>query len=79
MTRELVTLVLCSTVAFLLGYGYYGCFRSGSLTIRGRTCRRDREPIEYWFGMVIGAFAFLVLASVTVLMAFLLFMDLFRR
>ena len=79
MAREILILVCGATVAFLLGHGYYDCFRSGSITIRGRTSRRDREPIEYWFGMVIGTFGFIVAASATVLMAFLLCMDLFGR
>jgi H+/Cl- antiporter ClcA len=71
-------LVSFAIVASLLGRGYYGSFHSRSLTIKGRTSHRDREPIEYWFGMVIGVFAFLVASSAAVLMAFLLCMHLFR-
>jgi len=71
MARELFILLFCATIAFLLGNGYYKSFRSGVLTIKGRTARRDEEPISYWIGMAIGTFAFLVLVSATAVMAFL--------
>jgi hypothetical protein len=66
-------------IAFLLGRGYYDSFRSGALTVKGRTSRRDHEPISYWFGMIVGSFAFLVLASGTVFMAFVVCAELFGR
>lgn len=71
MTRELFILFSCATIAFLLGKGYYKSFRSGILTIKGRTSRRDKEPTIYWIGMAIGTFALLVLVSATAAMAFL--------
>ncbi|PYV61106.1 MAG: hypothetical protein DMG95_12960 [Acidobacteria bacterium] len=71
MARELFILFFCATVAFFLGKGYYESFRSGVLTVKGRTYRRDKEPISYWIGMAIGSFAFLVLVSATAVMAFL--------
>ena len=77
MARELFILIVCATIAFLLGDGYYGSFRSGMLTVKGRTSRRDREPISYWIGMLIGTLVFLVMVSATALMAFLLCMDFF--
>jgi len=61
----------------ILGWGYYDAFRTGALTIKGRTSRRDHEPIAYWLGMAIGAFAFLVVASFTAAIAFLLCRGLF--
>jgi hypothetical protein len=64
-------------MAFLLGKGYYKSFRSGALTVKGRTSRRDKEPISYWIGMVVGTFGFLVMVSGTVLMAFLVCVALF--
>jgi hypothetical protein len=70
VARELFILFLCATIAFLLGNGYYKSFRSGVLTVKGFTSRRDKEPISYWIGMVLGAFAFLVMVSATALMAF---------
>lgn len=79
MARNLLIFILCATVAVLLGYGYYESLRSGVLTVKGRTSRRNHEPISYWLGMIVGAFAFLVTASGAALMAFLVFMDLFRR
>ena len=79
MARNLLTLILCATVAVLLGGGYYDSLQSGVLTVKGRTSRRDHEPISYWLGMLIGAFAFLITASGAALMAFFVFMDLFRR
>jgi len=69
----------CAAIAVLLGRGYYDSFRSGVLTVKGRTSRRDHEPIEYWFGMCAGAFAFLVLAAASVALAFFLCVDLLRR
>ena len=77
MARGLLILVFSATIAFLLGRGYYESFRSGVLTIKGSTSRRDREPIRYWFGMLLGAFVFLVIVSATALMAFLVCMDLY--
>jgi hypothetical protein len=77
VARKLFLLICCATVAFLLGDGYYASLRHGALTIKGRTYRRDREPISYWFGMLTGTFAFLVMASATVLLAFLVYVDLF--
>ena len=77
MARELFILVFCATIAFLLGNGYYESFRSGVLTIKGHTSRRDKEPITYWIGMAIGTFAFLVMASGAAVMAFLVCVDLF--
>ena len=71
MARELFILFFCATIAFLLGNGFYKSFRSGVLTIKGRTSRRDKEPISYWIGMAIGTFAFLVIVSATAAMAFL--------
>lgn len=71
MARELFILFFCVTVAFLLGKGYYKSFRSGVLTIKGRTSRRDKEPISYWIGMAIGTFAFLVVVSGAAVVAFL--------
>ena len=65
-------------MAFLLGKGYYESFRSGALTIKGRTSRRDEEPIRYWIGVATGILAFLILVSGTAFMAFLVFVDLFR-
>ena len=77
MARELFILVFCATIAFLLGNGYYKSFRSGVLTIKGHTSRRDKEPIRYWIGMAIGTFAFLVVVSGAAVMAFLVCVDLF--
>ncbi len=79
LARNLFILIFCATIAFLLGIGYYESLRSGVLTIKGRTSRRDREPISYWLGMLLGTFAFLVMASATALMAFLVCVDLFGR
>ena len=64
-------------MAFFLGNGYYKSFRTGVLTVKWRTSRRDTEPISYWIGMVIGSFAFLVMVSATALMAFLVCVRLF--
>ena len=71
MARELFILFFCATIAFLLGNGYYKSFRSGVLTIKGGTSRRDKEPISYWIGMAIGTLVFLVMVSATAVMAFL--------
>lgn len=72
MARNFFILIFCAAIAVLLGRGYYDSFRSGVLTIKGRTSRRDHEPIEYWFGMCVGAFAFLVLTALSVALAFFL-------
>jgi len=79
MVRNLLIFILFATVAALLGYGYYGSLRSGVLTVKGGTARRNQEPTSYWLGMIVGAFAFLLTATGAALMAFLVFMDLFRR
>jgi hypothetical protein len=70
-------LLASATMTFLLGKGYHEAFRTGVLTIKGQTSRRDMEPIGYWAGMAIGIFAFLVAASFTALAAFLVGVDLF--
>jgi hypothetical protein len=77
VARELFILFFCATIALLLGNGYYKSFRTGVLTIKGRTSRRDKESISYWIGMAIGTLAFLVMVSGTALMVFLVCMDLF--
>jgi dipeptide/tripeptide permease len=84
VARDLFILFLCATIAFLLGNGYYKSLRSDVLTIightyKGHTYRRDKEPISYWIGVAIGTFAFLVMVSVTAVMAFLVCVDLFRN
>jgi hypothetical protein len=79
VARNLFILTFCATIAFLLGRGYYDSLRSGVLTVKGRSSRRDREPISYWFGMITGGFVFLVMASGTVFMAFMVCADLFGR
>lgn len=80
MARELIMLCFClffcATMAFLLGNGYYKSFRSGVLTVKGHTSRRDKEPISYWIGIAIGVFVFLVMVSGTVVMAFFVRVDL---
>ena len=76
MAREVFILFFGAAMAFLLGKGYYESFRSGVLTIKGRTSRRDKEPIGYWIGMAVGAFAFLTMVSATAVMAFLVCVDL---
>jgi hypothetical protein len=63
-------------MAFLLGNGYHESLRSGVLTVKGRTYRRDKEPISYWICMAIGTFAFLAVVSGTAVMAFLVCVDL---
>lgn len=77
MARELFILCFCATIAFLLGKGFYKSLRSGVLTIKGRTSRRDKEPASYWIGIAIGTFAFLVMVSGAAVMAFLVCVDLF--
>ncbi len=77
MARKLFILFFCATIALLLAKGYYDSFRSGVLTIKGHTSRRDKEPISYWIGMAIGTFAFLVVVSGFAVMAFLVCVDLF--
>jgi hypothetical protein len=79
LRRNLLILVFCATITVLLGDGYYAAFRSGVLRTIGyrRAYHRDREPIRYWIGMIIGTFGFLVLASATAVMAFLVCVDLF--
>lgn len=79
MKGELVILILCAAMAFILGNGYYQSFRSGVLTIikTGRTYRREEEPIRYWIGMAAGTFAFLVVLFGTAIMAFAVWMNLF--
>jgi hypothetical protein len=49
------------------------------LTVKGRTYRRDHEPIRYWLGMFVGTFTFLILTSASALMAFPLCAGLFRH
>jgi hypothetical protein len=71
VARDLFILAILATIAFLLGNGYYKSFRSGVLTINGRTSRGDKEPISYWIGMAVGTFAFLFVVSATAVMAFL--------
>jgi hypothetical protein len=78
VARELFILFFCATIACLLGKGYYESFRSGALTIKGRTYRRDEEPTSYWISMAIGTFAFLVMVSGAAVMAFLVCVDLFE-
>ena len=77
LTREIFTLCFGATIAFLLGKGYYDSFRSGVLTVKRYTSRRDKQPVRYWIGMAIGTFAFLVVVSVTAVMAFFVYVDLF--
>ena len=77
MGRELLILFFCATIAFLLGKGYYESFRTGVLTIKGCTSRRDKEPISYWIGMAIGTLAFMITLSAAAIMAFLICMDLY--
>ena len=79
MAREIVTFLLLSIVAFLLGNGYYKSFRNGVLTIKGRTYRRDKEPIGYWISIAIGTLAFLLMVSGTAVMAFLVCVHLSRN
>jgi len=74
--KELFILLFCATIAFFLGNGYYKSFRSGVLTVKGHTSRRDREPIKYWIGMAIGTFAFLVMVCGAAVMAFLVCVNL---
>jgi hypothetical protein len=66
-------------MAVLLGRGYYDSLLSGALTVKGRTSRRDHEPISYWLGMFAGAVAFLTMVFGAVLMAFFVYVDLYRR
>jgi ABC-type Fe3+ transport system permease subunit len=77
MARELSILFLCTTAAFFLGKGYYKSFRSGVLTVKGHTSRRDKQPISYWLRMAVGALAFLVTVSGAAVMAFLVGENLF--
>ena len=77
MARDFLILIFCATIALLLGNGLYASFRSGvPKTIRARRAvRRADEPISYWFGMFLVAFAFVVVAAATVLMGFLVVHD----
>jgi hypothetical protein len=77
VARELFILFFCSAMAFFLGNGYYKSFRTGVLTVKGHTSRRDMEPISYWIGIAIGTFAFLGMVSGAAVMAFLVCMNLF--
>lgn len=77
MAREFFIFLFGATISFLLGKGYYESFRSGELTIKGRTSRRGEEPISYWICMAIGILVFLVSVSVTAVMAFLVCVGLF--
>jgi hypothetical protein len=80
VARKLFMLIFFATITVFLGTGYYKSFRSGVLTtVRYGASRRDRQPIAYRLRMLVGALAFLVMASVTALMAFLVCMDLFGR
>jgi hypothetical protein len=74
MARELLVFVLGATVTVLLGDGLYASFRQGELkTVRARrSVRRSHQPLQYWLGMAAVAFAFVVMASITALFAFLL-------
>lgn len=77
MARELFTFFFCAAIAFLLGNGYYKSIRSGVLTIKGRTYCRNEEPILYWISVVIGAVAFVLMVSVSAVMAFIVLVNLF--
>ena len=74
MARELLILVFGATVTVLLGDGLYASFRKGELrTVNApRTVRRSHEPLQYWLGMAAVAFVFVVIASFTVVFAFVL-------
>ena len=76
MARELSILVCLTAMAFLLGNGYYKAFRTGVLTVKGHTSRRDKEPISYWMGVTIGTLVFLLMVCGAALMAFLVCVDL---
>jgi hypothetical protein len=77
VARDLLMLFFCATIASFLGSGYYESFRSGVLTVKRHTSRRDKEPISYWIGMAMGTLAFLVMASGAAFMAFLVCVGLF--
>ncbi len=77
MARDLAVFIFSATIAVLLGSGLYASFRTGVLeTIRGRRAyRRADEPIRYWFGMSLVAFAFVVEVVATVIMGFFVVRD----
>lgn len=79
MARNLFILIFCASIAVLLGRGYYDVLRSGVLTVKGCTSHRDTEPVRYWLGMAIGIFVFVIMASGTVLMVFLVCVGLFSK
>lgn len=74
MARELLILVFGATVTALLRDGLYASFRKGELrTVNApRTVGRSHEPLQYWLGMAAVAFVFVVIASFTVVFAFVL-------
>ena len=72
MARMLFALILGGTIAALLGNGFYRSLRSGVVSNMYGTSRRTHEPISYWVGVFVLGFAFVVLASGTVLLAYVL-------
>ena len=78
-TRDLLILMFIGTVTTLLGKGLYASLRSGVLkTVRApRAVRRTDEPVQYWFGMSLVTFAFVVTTAATVAMGWVLVRDLF--
>lgn len=74
MARELLIFVFSATITTLLGDGLYASLRKGELrtVLAPHTVRRPHEPRQYGLGMAAVAFAFVVMASLTLVSAFVL-------
>ncbi len=79
VARDVLTLVFCGTITVFLGLGYYNSLKTGVLTVKNWTSRRDHEPTSYWLRMISGALALVLLALVTAIMAFFVYGDLSRH
>ena len=75
MQRLILILVFGATVAVLLGIGFYGSLRSGTLSNMYGTSRRAHEPFQYWIGMFAVAFACIVLTVTVIAMLVMVFMS----
>ncbi|MGB7217168.1 MAG: hypothetical protein WBD07_00030 [Vicinamibacterales bacterium] len=63
MARLIFALIFAAIVAAALGEGFYRSLKSGVISNRYGTSRRDREQWGYWTGMSAMAFGCVVLVS----------------
>lgn len=59
----LISVLFCAPAVAVWAMALYRAYRTGTVSVKGRKLRRDKDPFNYWISLSTSAIGLLVLAA----------------